>query len=68
MNTSPELNVLKCDTETQRTSAASGLEESVCRWDFSPEGDAVEDGEQDDAPGSERTIKHLFNGPQNLQV
>lgn len=38
------------------------------RWDFSPEGDAVEDDEQSNAPGLERTIEHLFYRHHDLQV
>lgn len=38
------------------------------RWDFSPKGDAVEDDEQNDAPGFEWIFKDLFYGSQALQV
>lgn len=44
---------------------------SVCgafTLDFSPEGDTVEDDEQNEASGSEWTFKHLFDWQQALQA
>lgn len=39
----------------------------INRWDFSPEGDGIEDDEQSNAAGSEGTLKQLFYRKQSLQ-
>lgn len=38
------------------------------RLDVSPKGDTVEDDEQSETPGSERTVKHLLDGHHGLQI
>lgn len=40
---------------------ATGRNEQKSVWRFSPEGDGVEDDEQDDTPGFQRSLKHLFD-------
>lgn len=47
-----------------------GLKECVqtLGWDSSPKGDAVEDDEQNDAPGFQWTFEHVLNGHKALKV
>lgn len=68
MNASPGLykENISCITKPQRITAACAFVQRN-RWGFSPEGDAVEDDQQSDAPGSEWTMKQLSNGHQALQ-
>lgn len=40
---------------------ATGRNEQKSAWRFSPEGDGVEDDEQDDAPGFQSSLKYLFD-------
>lgn len=56
------------DSENAEENRSVATDALWSEWDFSPEGDAVEDDEQSDAPGFERTIKHLFNRPKDLKV